>query len=49
MEDDTRKYLEVVLYTYVMRIICFIGIFGNITILVVLARRRGSKETAFGE
>jgi hypothetical protein len=48
MEISTKNYIETVLYTYVIRVVCAVGIFGNVAILVVLSRR-GAKETAFGK
>ena len=47
MDELTKKYIEMIFYTYVIRFVCAVGIFGNIAILVVLSRR-GAKETAFG-
>ncbi|OQV17185.1 hypothetical protein BV898_08763 [Hypsibius exemplaris] len=46
MDDLTKKYIEMIFYTYIIRVVCAIGIFGNLAILVVLSRR-GAKETAF--
>lgn len=48
MDDNTKNYIEIVVYTYIIRIICVVGILGNTAILVVLSRREVT-ETAFGE
>ncbi|XP_055340093.1 uncharacterized protein LOC129589377 [Paramacrobiotus metropolitanus] len=46
MDDSTKKYMEIIFYTYIIRIICVVGVLGNTSILIVLSRR-GAKGTAF--